>query len=45
LVEIGQQWWNKSWRQYYHVEPLEGQGKFVTDLITLEGGKYYKLRA
>lgn len=45
LVEIGQQWWFKSWRTYYHQDPTENQGKFVTDLLDLEAGKYYKLRA
>lgn len=47
LVEIGQQWVFKYWRAYYHqnVDPTEtGLGKFVTDLINMEEGKYYKLR-
>jgi hypothetical protein len=43
LVEIAQQWYFKGWRQYYHSDP--DQGQFVSNWISLEAGKFYKLRA
>lgn len=45
LVEIGQSDWFKGWRRYVHTNPATNyQGKIVTDWITLEAGKFYKLR-
>jgi PA14 domain len=45
LVQIGYQGWFKSWRQYNQNDnPNSSQGNFVTNWITLEAGKYYKLR-
>jgi hypothetical protein len=45
LENIGAQWWFKGWRNYYHVDQAtNSQGKFKTDWLTLEAGKYYKLR-
>ena len=45
LVEIGQQYWFKGWRSYYHKDsPTNSQGKYVTDWLNLDEGKFYKLR-
>lgn len=45
LVEIGQSNWFKGWRKYVHDNPISSyQGKIVTDWITLQAGKFYKIR-
>lgn len=45
LTNIGQSWWIKGWRNYFHLDqPTASQGKFRTDWITLQEGKFYKIR-